>query len=762
MRGPGMLKDVEVTGAENEWHFTMPAANVEVSAFYIKTMSNPDITVTVADVTYNQQPQTPTVVVKDGEVTLEEGVDYTVTYSNNTNAALATDDNAPTATITGIGENYAGEILVTFNIFKATITAATFVETNLVYNQQEQSPVINQVLAGELVVPAEGYVVTNNKATNVGNYTATITGQGNYQGSVTAQFSIIPADAQLFAITLVPEEFTYNGQEQKPTVTVKDGETTLVEGTDYTLAFSPCINAGTVIVTATGKGNYAGTQTATYVIKKAPLKTVVLDETLLIYNEEIQTVNVVEVYGGEGDVSLLVDPQYYEVSGNSGKDVNTYTVTVTANELEGNNFTGSATTTFQIVAKVTAQTPAVDVEVPEFLGRNADGVPDGSATDLTWFLNDYLKDSPNPAYIKLILKPGAHYTVSGSLRTNAAISIIGDNENPAIVDGSNLKTPLVQIYKNYIPEMMNENGFFTSIYRVDFQGIIFSAMPQPLFHGNALKYLIEYFNFDHCIAEYVASKIPFNFENGGGSGTFVENFTISNSTIYGKVKHEASIFSSQSGPKANQVGVEKQKFFIENSTLYNMAYKKNTFSLAQKGQSWLSFTVKNNVILDCGKQNQFCKGLDGGQASANPTYLVQYNSFMWTNDNGLLINTDESTGDPVEEVSGSYLNPLAETEVTAIFPKWNIVSYTDEPGVYDETFRGNFTLAAGSVQRENAIGDPRWLKDDNEYTEIKTIDAQTIADKYGDGAWYNMQGVRIDQPTAKGLYIHNGKKIVVK
>ena len=30
-----------------------------------------------------------------------------------------------------------------------------------------------------------------------------------------------------------------------------------------------------------------------------------------------------------------------------------------------------------------------------------------------------------------------------------------------------------------------------------------------------------------------------------------------------------------------------------------------------------------------------------------------------------------------------------------------------------------------------------------------------------DGAWYNMQGVRVAQP-AKGVYIHNGKKVVVK
>jgi len=36
------------------------------------------------------------------------------------------------------------------------------------------------------------------------------------------------------------------------------------------------------------------------------------------------------------------------------------------------------------------------------------------------------------------------------------------------------------------------------------------------------------------------------------------------------------------------------------------------------------------------------------------------------------------------------------------------------------------------------------------------------AAQYGDGAWYTLSGVRIERPTQKGLYIHNGKTVVVK
>ena len=43
-------------------------------------------------------------------------------------------------------------------------------------------------------------------------------------------------------------------------------------------------------------------------------------------------------------------------------------------------------------------------------------------------------------------------------------------------------------------------------------------------------------------------------------------------------------------------------------------------------------------------------------------------------------------------------------------------------------------------------------------TSINGIDAS----KFADGAWYTTGGVRVDKPTKKGLYIHNGRKVVIK
>ena len=164
-------------------------------------------------------------------------------------------------------------------IDKAALTAATLAKTSLVYNQQEQTALVASVSAGTLTVPEGSYEVT-------GNNTATITGKGNFKGSVTAQFSIVADAEAVLVMTLDATEYVYDGTEKKPAVTVKNGETVLVEGTDYTLAYANNVNAGTAKVTATGKGNYASTKTVEYTIKKAPL-TIKADDAQVICGKEV-------------------------------------------------------------------------------------------------------------------------------------------------------------------------------------------------------------------------------------------------------------------------------------------------------------------------------------------------------------------------------------------------------------------------------------------------------------------------------------------
>ncbi|MBE6331311.1 MAG: hypothetical protein E7070_03250 [Bacteroidales bacterium] len=239
--------------------------------------------------------------------------------------------------------NDVAESTVNVTIDKAELTAAALAESNFIYNQQPQTAPVVFVGAGTIVVPADSYDVTGNTATTVGTYTATVTGKGNFKGTATAQFSIVAANANVFDMTLTQDSYIYDGQAKIPGVTVKDGEAVLVEGTDYTLAYTANVNAGTAIVTATGKGNYTGTASKTYAIEPAKLTAVSLANTEFVYNvfaPVAQTATVATVMAGD----IEVPDTQYEVVGNTQTEAGTYTVAVTGKT----NFAGSVTAEFVI------------------------------------------------------------------------------------------------------------------------------------------------------------------------------------------------------------------------------------------------------------------------------------------------------------------------------------------------------------------------------------------------------------------------------
>ena len=65
---------------------------------------------------------------------------------------------------------------------------------------------------------------------------------------------------------------TYNRTAQTQKIVVRDGDKTLTVNTDYAVAYKNNVNAGTASVTITGKGNYTGSVTKTFTIKKAANK----------------------------------------------------------------------------------------------------------------------------------------------------------------------------------------------------------------------------------------------------------------------------------------------------------------------------------------------------------------------------------------------------------------------------------------------------------------------------------------------------------
>ena len=114
------------------------------------------------------------------------------------------------------------------------------------------------------------YIATYSPASpkNVGTYTATLKGLGDYVGTTKATFTIFPAaitGAKVSGLAAKP----YTGKAVKQTPVVKVDGRTLKSGTDYTLSYQKNTKVGTATMTITGKGNYCDECKKTFQIVKA-------------------------------------------------------------------------------------------------------------------------------------------------------------------------------------------------------------------------------------------------------------------------------------------------------------------------------------------------------------------------------------------------------------------------------------------------------------------------------------------------------------
>ena len=234
-RGLDIVDNITVSGSGNEYTFTMPEANVKVTATYKQLIQASWITLGNTAYTYDGKAKEPTVTVKNGDVTIPASA-YSVTYTNNVNAAASTDDNAPTATVTiTSSDDYAGQASKAFTINAAELSELVLKYSVLTYAYGEITVEAASVKAGSVEVPATGYTLSGNKATEIGDYKATATGSGNFKGTATA---------------------TYRIKEAEPTIDVEAKETTddedkAKEVDDVTMVMKVADNAADKVTTET-------------------------------------------------------------------------------------------------------------------------------------------------------------------------------------------------------------------------------------------------------------------------------------------------------------------------------------------------------------------------------------------------------------------------------------------------------------------------------------------------------------------------------
>ena len=260
-----------------QWASTGKSDDVTVS-WSISAASLSGAKVSAANKTFNGQALTPGVTVKLGDRTLTNGTDYTVSYSNNTNAGTAK------VNVTGKG-NYTGTASGSFIIYPASISGASVSAANQTFNGQALTPGVTVKLGGRTLLNGTDFSASYSNNLHAGTANVSVTGKGNYTGTVRGSFTISRASISGASISVPAQNYTGSPLTPVPAVTLNGRS--LESGTDFTTAYSNNVKVGTANITITGKGDYTGSATSTFKITRgqATVKKVKVGEiTVTVYS----------------------------------------------------------------------------------------------------------------------------------------------------------------------------------------------------------------------------------------------------------------------------------------------------------------------------------------------------------------------------------------------------------------------------------------------------------------------------------------------
>lgn len=356
----------------------------------------------IEDQTYTGQKITPAVEISYHGYKLTTA-DYSITYGNNKGKAAGT--STATVTLKGKGK-FTGSRVITFDIVEdgrlnlsgknaVTVTflnydAASKTTYSYYYTGDYIEPEVAISIPGDESVVLEKDVdytlhyYNNNK---VGTATLVVIAAADSElvkGSVTKTFKIAKCPVSELTISK-PSGGTYTGSKLTPAVTVKQGNTLLQSGKDYTVSYSSNTNPGTAYVKITGKGNYTGTATTykdstdkiSFTIKNKNIGDVDITATagVLVYSgkdltpkltvkngakalttKQYSIAKIVKTKDADGKScnETVYDANSADESKRASKyakvrDVGTYKITIAG--IESKYYTGQKTITFQVVAK---------------------------------------------------------------------------------------------------------------------------------------------------------------------------------------------------------------------------------------------------------------------------------------------------------------------------------------------------------------------------------------------------------------------------
>jgi len=457
-----------------------------------------------------------------------------------------------------------------------------------------------------------------------------------------------------------------------------------------------------------------------------------------------------------------------------------------------------------------AQAPEYTIEIVE---------SDGKGKELDVTVPEYYR--AGDVYIAL---EGGTYTLKTPIKAGGGdyfspyydgVIYIGGFDG-ATLDVSELDGPMIQI-EGSVRNAENADGTENANYKyldyIRIDGLKIKGLKQPLVKDNQKTLVEEIFVYD-CVIDVNGNKNIFDFNNAGYPGYLA----VYNSTLASENGHTGYFLQSSGCVKDldSEQETYEQYIDIDGCTLYQIAKGQQMNNLQGKGQKSLGFYLWNSLLFDTGSDsgNEVCGWL-GGQNSTNPD-ISYYNNSYWANNAeatgwydskklgydqsgtqvygkpffrkltnseswytgdftlGVCAQIGKEVGDPRWyniAMLTQLQNALAQA-ASLLFDAqrtWSLIdAENDRIAKLAAAYKDNkpFLIKSKSQEDVNAAtarvlaAIAEFLGEDiaGDVTAIESVNAA----KTDNAAWYTINGQRVDRPTQKGLYIHNGRKVVIK
>ena len=384
------------------------------ATYVIKQTKEPEILTSIEltqnEFVFNDKNQRPSVKTLNGSDKLKENTDYTVQWPE-----ASVQPGTYTVTVTGKGD-YTGCVTAAYTIKPAPertkLSSLELSAYEFAWNGQTQRPEIGKINGrGDLVEGTDYEVTWPSESKEAGEYTVTVTGIGDYEGTVTATYKILASKEPepIMKVELAKTKFCYNGKDQKPEIRLVN-DAPLAEGVDYqVIRPKESVHTGTYTVKVVGIGDYCGEQTVSYTIAPLALSRIRLSKTAFVFSGKAQlpTVSVTDEEG-----KAVPNTGFVTLWPKNPVNAGTYTVKVTGK----GDYSGTLTSRFVISkAKNTLAVKPVKKTIKAKKTVKIAIAAKGGAK-ISW------KVSKGKPFVKLI-KKGKKYYVQGLKRGKAVITV---------------------------------------------------------------------------------------------------------------------------------------------------------------------------------------------------------------------------------------------------------------------------------------------------------------------------------------------------